>query len=247
MSNLERGSARREGPSWTEGSGFRGEGRWRGRRVVRKEGKDQGERDTVDCARVQRACGWLCVWAPWAPVQSRNNTGLRVVQWYGFYCTCVAISRLSQSSVGRENTVQVPRTFSHLTMFRQNENESKWLKSDDLLSLTCDHPAWQSHAWCLFPVRVCVCAVELPSDDDSVEAGSSARMWKHGGAEAGRADAAHLPLRRCSCQGGKWWRCRRQPTGESLPDGWSGQSIVEAPALAKYTVFATNLPDTLFW
>ena len=23
-------------------------------------------------------------WAPWAPVQSRNNTGLCVVQWYGF-------------------------------------------------------------------------------------------------------------------------------------------------------------------
>lgn len=73
------------------------------------------------------------------------------------YCTCVAISRLSQNTVGRENTVQVPRTFSHLTMFRQSENESEWLKSDELLNLTCDHPVCQMHDVFFRCLCVCLC------------------------------------------------------------------------------------------
>lgn len=64
-------------------------------------------------------------------------------------------------------------------MFRQNENESKWLKGDELLNLTCDHPLCQLHDFSGLCDRVlCMLyAVELPSDDDSVEAGPSGRMW----------------------------------------------------------------------
>lgn len=127
------------------------------------------------------------------------------------YCTCVAISRLSQNTVGRENTVQVPRTFSHLTMFRQSENESEWLKSDELLNLTCDHPVCQMHDVFFRCLCVCLCAcacvlytVELPSDDDSMEAGPSTRVWKHCRPETCWGDAAHLPLHGSSNQGGKW-------------------------------------------
>ena len=44
--------------------------------------------------------------------------------------------------------------------------------------------------------------VELPAADASVEAGSGAGAWQHGGDEDGRADAAHRQLHRRAHQGG---------------------------------------------
>lgn len=51
LSNLERGARGAEGRTGIDGGGFRAKG------SSEKGGKDQGERDTVDCARAQRACG----------------------------------------------------------------------------------------------------------------------------------------------------------------------------------------------
>lgn len=39
-----------------------------------------------------------------------------------------------------------------------------------------------------------VCVVELPLDDDGMEAGASSLLREHSGPEAGRADPPHLPL-----------------------------------------------------
>lgn len=61
--------------------------------------------------------------------------------------------------MGRENTAQGPRTFSHLKMFRQSENESEPPACDELLDLTCDHPVCQCHD---FPVHVFILQWNFP-------------------------------------------------------------------------------------
>ena len=52
-------------------------------------------------------------------------------------------------------------------------------------------------------VCVCVCVVELPPDDDSLEAGPCAGLWEHCGHQASRTDPTDLPLPRSPHQGGE--------------------------------------------
>lgn len=59
--------------------------------------------------------------------------------------------------------------------------------------------------WC---VCVCVPSVELPFDDDSMEAGSSTRLWKHCCPQTLWTDTAHLPLHGRAHQGGKLFNPR---------------------------------------
>ena len=53
------------------------------------------------------------------------------------------------------------------------------------------------------PTTLCSAAVELPSADAGVEAGTRSLLWEHRGREASGADSPHRPLSRLFDQRGK--------------------------------------------
>ena len=55
---------------------------------------------------------------------------------------------------------------------------------------------------CFLCVCVCVCAVELPPDDDGMEACSGTLVWEHCDPQTSRADPSHCTIHRFSCQRG---------------------------------------------
>src|SRR4029434_7163325 len=58
-----------------------------------------------------------------------------------------------------------------------------------------------THTMCVC-VCVCVCAVELPPDDDGMEACSGTLVWEHCDPQTSRADTSHCTIHRFSCQRG---------------------------------------------
>lgn len=141
---------------------------------MRKEEKIK-EKETLLIVQECRKRVVLC-WAPWAPVQSRNNTGLCVEQWYGSIA----------------HVLQFPDFLRILweekILYKCREHFLTWLCLDRVKMRVSDLRAMSYWTWlvttqcvrCMMSFSgVCVC-VSVCVRVRVVHSGTSLWWWQHG-------------------------------------------------------------------